>query len=109
MKVKEFKNQIKSMSAEELATKIAESKKQLEDLKYAHSVTPLENPNKLAVLKKEVARMITELHARVEVELAEKVKAENVTRETVSEFLTKNKFAAPVNKKMVLRAISKVN
>ncbi|ANQ50994.1 50S ribosomal protein L29 [Flammeovirga yaeyamensis] len=109
MKTKELKDQVKGLSSEELAENIKTSQKQLEDLAYAHAVSPLENPMQLKTLKKQVARLKTELHARVTVELEEKVKADNVTRESISEFLQKSTFLAPVNKKMVLRAIEKVN
>ncbi|MBB6462075.1 50S ribosomal protein L29 [Flammeovirga kamogawensis] len=109
MKTKDLKEQVKGMSSEELAENVKTSQKQLEDLAYAHAVSPLENPMQLGSLRKQVARLKTELHARVTVELEEKVKAENVTRETSVEFLQKNTFLAPVNKKMVLRAIEKVN
>lgn len=107
MKTKELKAQIKAMSAEELVGKITASQKQLDELKFAHATTPIENPMQIRNLRREIARMKTELHAKVTVVLEEKVKAEGVTRETLSEFLNKNTFAAPVNKKMVLRAISK--
>ncbi|MEH0158356.1 50S ribosomal protein L29 [Limibacter armeniacum] len=107
MKTKELKDQIKKMSAEELSAKINESQKQLEELQFAHAVTPIESPATIRSLKKEIARMKTVLHEKVTAELNEKVAAESVTRESVSEFLQKNKFAAPVNKKMVLRAINK--
>ncbi|NLR89661.1 MULTISPECIES: 50S ribosomal protein L29 [Flammeovirga] len=109
MKTLDLKKQVKAMSSEELAENIKTSQKQLEDLAYAHAVSPLENPMQLGTLRKQVARLKTELHARVTVELEEKVKANNVTRESITEFLQKNAFLAPVNKKMVLRAIEKVN
>ncbi|GAA4845967.1 50S ribosomal protein L29 [Algivirga pacifica] len=107
MKTKELKEQIKKMSAEELNAELAASQKQLDELEFAHAVNPIENPMQIRSLRRKVASLKTELHVKVTAELEDKVKAEGVTRETVSEFLQKNKFAAPVNKKMVLRAISK--
>ena len=60
-----MKNQeIKELSAEDLAQKLAEYKKQYADLKMAHSVTPLENPLQIKNVRRTVARLATELTNR---------------------------------------------
>ena len=55
---------IKSLSAEQLQTKVKEDKEVLSKLKFAHSVSPIENPMRLKFLKKDIARMLTELNTR---------------------------------------------
>ncbi|WP_445381447.1 50S ribosomal protein L29 [Robiginitalea sp. IMCC44478] len=57
-------SEIKEMSAEELAEKISDFKKQYEDLKMAHAVTPLENPLQLRKMRRTVARLATEITKR---------------------------------------------
>ena len=48
----------------ELKERLEEDKKQLVKLKLNHAVSPLENPNKIKVYKKAIARMETELRRR---------------------------------------------
>nr|WP_299000044.1 50S ribosomal protein L29 [uncultured Allomuricauda sp.] len=57
-------SEIKELSVEELREKLAELKKQHEDLKMAHAVTPLENPMQIRSTRKTVARLATELTKR---------------------------------------------
>ena len=57
-------SEIKEMSVEGLAEKLNEFKKQHEDLKLAHSVTPLENPLQIRQIRRTVARLATELTKR---------------------------------------------
>ena len=55
---------IKELGTAELIERLDEEKKQLVKLKLNHAVSPLENPNKLKVYKKAIARMETELRRR---------------------------------------------
>ena len=55
---------IKALSLEELKEKIASESKALEKLKFAHSVSPLENPMQIKELRKTIARLNTELVAK---------------------------------------------
>lgn len=56
---------IREMSTNELRERLDEEKKQLEKLKLNHSVSPLENPMKVKLYRKTVARIKTELRKRV--------------------------------------------
>jgi large subunit ribosomal protein L29 len=56
---------IRELSTSELRERLEEEKKQLLKLKFNHAVSPLENPMKIKEYKKTVARMETELHARI--------------------------------------------
>lgn len=58
------KEVIKELSTSELRERLEEEKKQLNKLKFSHTVSPLENPMKIPAYKKIVARMETELRAR---------------------------------------------
>ena len=55
MKIKE----IREMSAEQLAEKLMELKKDLFNLRLQHATNQLENPVQIAVVKKEIARVKT--------------------------------------------------
>lgn len=52
------------MSTAELRERLDEEKKHLQKLKLNHAVSPLENPMKIQVYRKTIARLNTELHVR---------------------------------------------
>ena len=56
---------IKELSTTEVKERLEEEKKQLLKLKFNHAVSPLENPMKIKAYKKTVARLETELRARI--------------------------------------------
>ncbi|PWJ39350.1 50S ribosomal protein L29 [Sediminitomix flava] len=109
MKTKELKDQVKGLSVEELVARLADAEKNLENLKFAHAVSPIENPLQIRTERRTIALLKTELHAKVTEIVKEQLKAENVTLETAREFLAKNSFAAPVNLAMVKKLISQIN
>ena len=55
MKIKE----IREMSAEQLAEKLMELKKDLFNLRLQHATNQLENPGKIADVKKDIAKIKT--------------------------------------------------
>jgi large subunit ribosomal protein L29 len=55
----DFLTSIKPLGAEELKAKIAEDEQRLKKLSFAHSVTPLENPVSIRLLRKDIARLKT--------------------------------------------------
>ncbi len=57
-------NVIREMSTGELKERLDEEKKHLQKLKLNHSVSPLENPMKIQLYRKTIARIKTELHNR---------------------------------------------
>jgi large subunit ribosomal protein L29 len=57
-------SEIKELSTADLQEKLGALKKNYTDLKMAHSLTPLENPMEVKVLRKTVARLATELTKR---------------------------------------------
>ena len=58
------------MTLEELKERLEDDSKQMVKMKLAHAVSPLENPQKLKVFRKTIARMKTELRKR-EIEAAQ--------------------------------------
>ena len=54
-------NDIREMTAEELNAKLKELKSELFNLRFQHAINPLENPHKIADVKKDIARVMTVL------------------------------------------------
>jgi large subunit ribosomal protein L29 len=57
-------SEIKGLSLEELRGKLTTEKEGLAKLKFAHAITPIENPMRLKSAKKLVARLSTEIRAK---------------------------------------------
>ncbi|MDA0984337.1 MAG: 50S ribosomal protein L29 [Bacteroidetes bacterium] len=53
--------EINKLSKEDLQDKLAESQKQLEDLKMTHAISPLENPLQIRAARRVIARLKTAL------------------------------------------------
>ena len=56
--------EIRKMSAEELDAKLKELKSELFNLRFQHAINQLENPHKIAEIKKEIARVMTILREK---------------------------------------------
>ena len=57
-------SEIKQLSTAELQEKLSDTKKSYTDLKMAHTISPLENPIQLRNVRRDVARIATELTNR---------------------------------------------
>ena len=57
-------SEVKELSTAELQEKLGELKKSYTDLKMAHAISPLENPIQLRSVRRNVARVATELNNR---------------------------------------------
>ena len=55
---------IRKMSAEELEKKLKELKGELFNLRFQHAINQLENPHKIADVKKDIARVMTILREK---------------------------------------------
>ena len=55
------KEEIKALSAEQLREQIAAEKDRLLKLKFAHAISPVENPMRIRENRKLIARLNTEL------------------------------------------------
>ena len=58
------KADIKGLSVDDLKNRIQEERTNLQRLKFAHAVTPLENPSQIRQGRKSIARLLTELRAK---------------------------------------------
>ncbi len=56
---------IREFTTSEIVERLDEEKRQLSKLKLNHTVSPLENPNKIKAYRKTIARLETELRRRV--------------------------------------------
>lgn len=57
----DFLKSIDGMSAEDLSAKIKEDEQRMKKLQFSHSISPLENPQSLRMLRRDIARMKTQL------------------------------------------------
>ena len=60
MKAKEIRN----MSPDELSAKLKELKGELFNLRFQHAINQLDNPHRIADVKKDIARVLTILHEK---------------------------------------------
>ena len=54
-------SELKGMSAEELTAKLKDLKQELFNLRFQHAINQLDNPHKIADVKKDIARVLTVL------------------------------------------------
>ena len=57
----DFVNGMKEMNESDLKARIQEDELRLKKLEFAHAISPLENPMSIRSLRKDVARLKTEL------------------------------------------------
>ncbi len=57
-------NEIRDLSAEELQAKLADLKKELFNLRFQHATNQLENPLKISLTKKDIAKVNTVIRER---------------------------------------------
>ena len=56
--------EIKALSQEELRERLATEKENLHRLKFAHAISPIENPMKIRETRKFIARLANELRGK---------------------------------------------
>ena len=57
----DFKKSIQNLNEKDLQGKINEDEQRLKKLEFAHAISPLENPMSIRNLRRELARLKTEL------------------------------------------------
>ena len=60
----DFVKSLKDMSETDLKARIQEDELRLKKLEFAHAISPLENPMSIRDLRKDIARLKTELRKR---------------------------------------------
>jgi len=57
-------SEIRNMELAELKERLGDYKKKYASLKLSHAVTPLENPMEIRKIRKDIAKMMTEVNQR---------------------------------------------
>ncbi|MBP6357795.1 MAG: hypothetical protein RL070_839 [Bacteroidota bacterium] len=57
----DFNKSLKDMNVQDLQAKIQEDQLRLKKLEFAHAISPLENPMNIRALRRDIARIKTEL------------------------------------------------
>jgi large subunit ribosomal protein L29 len=65
-------SEILELSTEELIARVGEERANLTKLKFAHAVSAIENPTRITKVRKDVARLTTELTKRKAAPASEK-------------------------------------
>ncbi|MFT5915185.1 MAG: large subunit ribosomal protein L29 [Bacteroidia bacterium] len=99
-------SEIKQMGTEELQDALSTSQAGLRNLRFANTVSPLENTNRISASKKEIARVKTELQARAIDAVTEKIKSGELTMENASEFVKNTKLATQLKLAKVKQIIN---
>lgn len=60
-KTVDFKKSIQVLNEQDLVARIKEDELRLKKLEFAHAISPLENPMSIRGLRREIARLKTEL------------------------------------------------
>ncbi len=55
---------IKALSSEELKERLNTERSNIQNLRFAHAISPLENPMKIREAKRTIARLHTEIRSR---------------------------------------------
>jgi large subunit ribosomal protein L29 len=63
-KTTDFLKSIKELSVNDLTARIKEDEQRLKKLEFAHAISPLENPVSIRGLRRDVARLKTELRKK---------------------------------------------
>ena len=73
-KKNDFVNSLKDLSEIDITSRIREDEQRLKKLEFAHAISPLESPVNIRMLRKDIARLKTELTKR-KIEKPEPAKA----------------------------------
>ena len=57
-------NEIKELTTEDLVERMEGAVAKLQQMKLNHAITPLENPSQIKLVRRDIARMKTELRQR---------------------------------------------
>ena len=60
----DFIKSLKDMSEKDLTSRIQEDELRLKKLEFAHAISPLENPMSIRAIRKDLARLKTELQKK---------------------------------------------
>ncbi|KAA8482647.1 large subunit ribosomal protein L29 [Arcticibacter tournemirensis] len=72
-------SEILELSTEEIVSRISEERANLTKLKFAHTVSAIENPSRISKVRKDIARLNTELTKRKAADAAAKPESASET------------------------------
>jgi large subunit ribosomal protein L29 len=55
---------IKKLTEKELHLNLKDERSQLQKMKFSHAVSPIENPHRIRVVRKTIAKYLTEINRR---------------------------------------------
>ncbi|PUZ30512.1 large subunit ribosomal protein L29 [Chitinophaga costaii] len=55
---------VKSLNDQDLKEKLSDESLRLKKMSFGHAITPIENPMSIRLLRRDIARLKTELHRR---------------------------------------------
>jgi large subunit ribosomal protein L29 len=61
----DFVNSLKDLSETDLHARVREDEQRLKKLEFAHAISPLESPVNIRMIRKDIARLKTELTKRI--------------------------------------------
>jgi large subunit ribosomal protein L29 len=56
--------QLRELSEEDLAVKLRDTRRELFNLRFQHATGQLDNPHKLSIMRREIARLLTLIQER---------------------------------------------
>ncbi len=63
-KTQDFNKGLKDLNESDLKARIQDDEQRIKKMEFAHAISPLENPMSIRNLRKEIARLKTELRKR---------------------------------------------
>ncbi len=99
-------SETKNLSIEELSDRIISAAQDLENLRFAHAVTPLENPMRIGMLKRDLSRLKTELQAKIITDVKAKAIEGSLHSGNINEFVRNAQYPEPVKAAKVKRYIA---
>ncbi len=99
--------EIKNLSIEDLKAKIGSESKALQSLKFAHSVSPIENPKVILTTRRLIARLQTELNARTHGEVKSLVESGDLNKANARDYLQSANLPTGIKLSKVKKALGK--
>jgi len=101
-------SELRSLSITDLSDKLSASEKDLQRLKFAHAISPIENPMRIRDLRRHVASMKGILDEKVTADLMEKISEGTVTKENASSFMKEAEYPVLFTTSKIKKIFSKV-
>lgn len=64
LKKYDFNKSIREMSLSDLKDRLLQDKIRLKKIKFGHTISPLENPSQIKMLRRGIARLHTQIHLK---------------------------------------------